>query len=457
MTHVPCRESKRTTLSSTPIPVSAHGASSSPTRRTASVGLAGVAIDIGSVPFVVACVAQVMRIRRGRGASVSRSRAASRAAAVRRTTRSPCWGPTSCRPIGRPPLLRPAQHGGRRRPGHVERIGELDPVGGHLPVDRARSSRRRTAPPPSTSASPGCGPSWKSSTRRRFMRWKRSKICSSCSAVVDWAASTQVAQHGVDLVPPRVPHVAAAGCARWQAPVKVRKSPTGSASKTGSSTTTSAPSDSSTPTARSQTASHLGVHGRRSRASAPRRCGAGRGGRRAPPATRPRGGAGERRSVGSGPTATSRARATSAMRRAMGPLVDRSSQPGGFGPPAGTRPRLGLHAREAAAGRGDPDGAAAVGSGGERDHARRQRGRRPARGPARPRGSGRTGSAVGPKMVLVVLPDPAEFGRVGLADHDASGRPQAGDEGVVRGGGRVVGVERRAVGGACSRPRPGGP
>src|SRR6202041_2853316 len=49
-----------------------------------------------------------------------------------------------------------------------------------------------------------------------------------------------------------------------------------------------------------------------------------------------------RRSVGSGPTATSRAMVTSAMRRAMGPLVERSIQPGGLGPPAGTRPRLGF-------------------------------------------------------------------------------------------------------------------
>src|SRR6516164_9107831 len=30
------------------------------------------------------------------------------------------------------------------------------------------------------------------------------------------------------------------------------------------------------------------------------------------------------------------------MRRAMGPLVERSIHPGGFGPPPGTRPRLGF-------------------------------------------------------------------------------------------------------------------
>ena len=45
---------------------------------------------------------------------------------------------------------------------------------------------------------------------------------------------------------------------------------------------------------------------------------------------------------------------------------------------------------------------------------------------------------------------PGELGGVGLADDDAAGRPQAGDEGMVVVGGRVVGVERRAVGGAVA-------
>src|SRR5580698_7715122 len=44
MTQVPRSASKRTTLSRTPMPVSAHGASSSPTSRTVSAGWAGVSI-----------------------------------------------------------------------------------------------------------------------------------------------------------------------------------------------------------------------------------------------------------------------------------------------------------------------------------------------------------------------------------------------------------------------------
>ena len=47
-------------------------------------------------------------------------------------------------------------------------------------------------------------------------------------------------------------------------------------------------------------------------------------------------------SVGSGPTATSRAWTTSRTRRAIGPLVDRSSQPDPCTPPDGTRPSDGL-------------------------------------------------------------------------------------------------------------------
>src|SRR5580693_10383330 len=46
MTQVPRATSKRTILSSTPMPVSAHGASPSLTRRTMS-RLAGLAIDMG--------------------------------------------------------------------------------------------------------------------------------------------------------------------------------------------------------------------------------------------------------------------------------------------------------------------------------------------------------------------------------------------------------------------------
>ncbi len=50
----------------------------------------------------------------------------------------------------------------------------------------------------------------------------------------------------------------------------------------------------------------------------------------------------ERRSVGSGPTATSSAVTTSTIRRAIGPLVDMSIQLCGVGPPPGIRPSDGF-------------------------------------------------------------------------------------------------------------------
>src|SRR2546421_12882946 len=50
----------------------------------------------------------------------------------------------------------------------------------------------------------------------------------------------------------------------------------------------------------------------------------------------------ERRSVGSGPTTASRANATSVVRIAMGPRVDRWCQSGGCGPPDATRPSDGF-------------------------------------------------------------------------------------------------------------------
>src|ERR1700733_15452885 len=46
----------------------------------------------------------------------------------------------------------------------------------------------------------------------------------------------------------------------------------------------------------------------------------------------------ELRSLGSGLTATSSAATTSAMRRAIGPLVDRYGHAGACSPPMGTRP-----------------------------------------------------------------------------------------------------------------------
>src|SRR3954454_5385469 len=50
------------------------------------------------------------------------------------------------------------------------------------------------------------------------------------------------------------------------------------------------------------------------------------------------GGGRENRSVGSGPTHTSSAKSTSAIRRAIGPLTVQRPDPGGVGPPFGTRP-----------------------------------------------------------------------------------------------------------------------
>ena len=127
----------------------------------------------------------------------------------------------------------------------------------------------------------------------------------------------------------------------WQAPTRVSQSPTGSSSKTVSIVVTWAPSDSRTPTARSQAAStsastsaypRVGAQATRTgtwgSSSAANHDASGRG--RA------------RRSLGSGPTATSRAVVTSVMRRAMGPLVERSIQPGAAVPPPGTRPSEGF-------------------------------------------------------------------------------------------------------------------
>src|SRR5580698_7286208 len=111
----------------------------------------------------------------------------------------------------------------------------------------------------------------------------------------------------------------------------------------------------------------------------------------------------ERRSVGSGPTATSRARATSAMRRAMGPLVERSTQPGGLAPPAGTRPRLGFmpeRPQQALGMRMDPPPSDPVASG------TIPAASAAAEPPEEPPGPhpGWNGFREGPKMALVVLP-----------------------------------------------------
>src|SRR5271165_1665595 len=110
-----------------------------------------------------------------------------------------------------------------------------------------------------------------------------------------------------------------------------------------------------------------------------------------------------RRSVGSGPTATSRARATSAMRRAMGPLVERSIQPGGWGPPAGTRPRLGFmpdRPQQALGIRMDPPPSDPVASG---TIPAASAAADPPDDPPGPRERSK-GLSDGPKMALVVLP-----------------------------------------------------
>ena len=61
---------------------------------------------------------------------------------------------------------------------------------------------------------------------------------------------------------------------------------------------------------------------------------------RSPSAARqePSGAGWEKMSVGSGPMTASRASATSAMRRAIGPFTVSTPEPGAFGPPTGTRP-----------------------------------------------------------------------------------------------------------------------
>ena len=144
------------------------------------------------------------------------------------------------------------------------------------------------------------------------------------------------------------------------------------------------------------------------------------------------------------------------MRRAMGPLVERSIQPGGLGPPAGTRPRLGFmpdRPQQALGMRMEPPPSDPVASGTM---------------PAASAAADPPDDPPGPLDVVERVQrgaedgvgrvaHPAELGRVGLADDDAAGGPQAGHEGIVDGGGRVVGVERRAVGRACSRRRSAGP
>ena len=87
----------------------------------------------------------------------------------------------------------------------------------------------------------------------------------------------------------------------------------------------------------------------------------------------------------------------------------------------------GLHARQAAARRRDADRPAAVGSGGQRHHARGDGGRAPSGGAARcvvevPRIEG------GAEHGVVGVRLPSELRRVGLAHHHASGGHQTGHQ-----------------------------
>ena len=172
---------------------------------------------------------------------------------MRNTTRSACWGPTSCSPTGSPALFSPA---------HTVAAGERVMLKGYVNWTQLGVSTPFTVPWPSptrgaTPAQVGVTKmraSWNSSMRVRFMRWKRSKTRTSSSAVVDWAASTMARSTGSISS-----HL---GCPMkgrmvrsWHTPMTVRKSATGSVSKTVSTSMTSAPSDSSTSTARRQMAS----------------------------------------------------------------------------------------------------------------------------------------------------------------------------------------------------------
>ena len=163
----------------------------------------------------------------------------------------------------------------------------------------------------------------------------------------------------------------------------------------------------------------------------------------------------ERRSVGSGPTATSRARATSAKRRAMGPLVERSGQPGGFGPPEGTRPRLGFmpaRPQQALGMRMDPPPSDPVARG---TMPAASAAAAPPDDPPGPREWSNRFSE-GPKMLLVVLPIQPNSGVLVLPTTTqpvARRRPTKGR--------RRWRVDRRrrapSRGWSCSRWRSGGP
>ena len=154
----------------------------------------------------------------------------------------------------------------------------------------------------------------------------------------------------------------------------------------------------------------------------------------------------ERRSVGSGPTATSRAVTTSERRRASGPFVDRFCQSGGSGPPLGTRPSEGFIPDSPQHDDGmriepPPSDPVAKGTIPEAMAA--------ALPPDDPPGvcSRFQGFRVWPNTRFCGIRLPSELRGVGLAHNDAPGRDQPGHQWGVGTGRWVVGEHRRAVGG----------
>ncbi len=207
---------------------------------------------------------------------------------------------------------------------------------------------------------------------------------------------------------------------------------------------TSAPSDSSTDTARSQAAAtsastvaypSVGEYTTRTGT-----CGSSSA------ASHEASGRGSAwRSVGSGPTATSRARATSAIRCAIGPLVDSPSHPGGWAPPPGTRPRLGFmpeSPQQAEGMRMEPPPSDPVASG---TMPAASAAAAPPEEPPGPRLVS-YGLRDGPKMALVVLPIQPNSGVLVLPTTTQPAARKRATKGSSDGGGRVVGVQRGAVG-----------
>ena len=142
--------------------------------------------------------------------------------------------------------------------------------------------------------------------------------------------------------------------------------------------------------------------------------------------------------------------------RAIGPLVDRSAQPGGFGPPEGTRPSDGFIPEIPQTDGGDPDRAAAVGARAQRHETGGDRRRRPAGGPAGAAAQvPRVARGAEERVHRVALV--AQLRGVRLADHDAARRLQPLHEGGVGGGDRAVGVHGATPAWCGTRPRPRGP